>query len=406
LVVGQSGWFAMGNGFGATVQAIERFNNSTYAAGDFVNSGATALNHIARWDGAAWQPLTSANNGQQGVNGNVYALKTYNGSLYAGGGFTTAAGLSSGGLARWDGTNWNIVGGNFSGTVFALEVYNGELIIGGTFPGLNGAQNIAKYNSTTGLYSNLATGGTDSQVRALCIGPDTLLYVGGAFSHAGGVAANRVARWNGSAWSSVRGGVDGNATQVASLVSFHNEVHVFGTFGQAGAALVASPAWARYTTDGMPWVALQPPSFPGICVGHQVRFFAASAAGYFPQTMTWRHNGTPLSAGATPWGSSIAFDFDGVIISNVQAQDAGSYDAVISNSCGSATTSAGTLGVNSADFNGDGDIGTDADIQAFFACLAGSCCPTCGTADFNGDGDFGTDADIEAFFRVLAGGIC
>jgi hypothetical protein len=30
----------------------------------------------------------------------------------------------------------------------------------------------------------------------------------------------------------------------------------------------------------------------------------------------------------------------------------------------------------------------------------------CGSADFNNDGDFGTDQDIEAFFRVLAGGTC
>jgi len=60
----------------------------------------------------------------------------------------------------------------------------------------------------------------------------------------------------------------------------------------------------------------------------------------------------------------------------------------------------------SADFNGDGDIGTDIDIEAFFACLGGSCCPTCGSADFNGDGDVGTDLDIEAFFRVLGGGTC
>jgi hypothetical protein len=60
----------------------------------------------------------------------------------------------------------------------------------------------------------------------------------------------------------------------------------------------------------------------------------------------------------------------------------------------------------SADFNGDGDVGTDADIQAFFACLAGNCCPTCGSVDFNHDGDVGTDSDIESFFRVLAGGPC
>jgi hypothetical protein len=60
----------------------------------------------------------------------------------------------------------------------------------------------------------------------------------------------------------------------------------------------------------------------------------------------------------------------------------------------------------SADFNGDGDLGTDSDIAAFFSCLAGDCCATCGSADFNGDGDLGTDSDIESFFRVLAGGPC
>jgi hypothetical protein len=62
----------------------------------------------------------------------------------------------------------------------------------------------------------------------------------------------------------------------------------------------------------------------------------------------------------------------------------------------------------SADFDCDGDIGTDADIEAFFACIAGNCpaSPCTSTADFDGDGDIGTDADIEAFFRVLGGGNC
>ena len=61
-----------------------------------------------------------------------------------------------------------------------------------------------------------------------------------------------------------------------------------------------------------------------------------------------------------------------------------------------------------SDFNGDGDVGTDQDIEAFFACLGGNCCDTCfaGGADFNADGDIGTDQDIESFFRVLGGGPC
>jgi hypothetical protein len=66
---------------------------------------------------------------------------------------------------------------------------------------------------------------------------------------------------------------------------------------------------------------------------------------------------------------------------------------------------AGLPNTCTADIDQDGDAATDADIEAFFACLAGNCCTHC-TPDFNDDGDAGTDADIEAFFRVLAGGAC
>jgi hypothetical protein len=85
------------------------------------------------------------------------------------------------------------------------------------------------------------------------------------------------------------------------------------------------------------------------------------------------------------------------------------YDQWVAHGKSAPTEMAFTLTTVSActpDFNGDGDVGTDADIEAFFACLAGNCCPTCAGADFNADGDVGTDADIEAFFRVLAGGNC
>jgi len=62
----------------------------------------------------------------------------------------------------------------------------------------------------------------------------------------------------------------------------------------------------------------------------------------------------------------------------------------------------------STDFDGDGDEGTDADIEAFFSAIGGGICPTgtCGSTDFDGDGDEGTDADIESFFRRLGGGPC
>jgi hypothetical protein len=79
----------------------------------------------------------------------------------------------------------------------------------------------------------------------------------------------------------------------------------------------------------------------------------------------------------------------------------GPYIITLTGACFIAGSTCG-----SADFDGDGDTGTDADIEAFFACLGGNCCATCGSADFDGDGDTGTDADIEAFFRILGGGTC
>jgi hypothetical protein len=92
----------------------------------------------------------------------------------------------------------------------------------------------------------------------------------------------------------------------------------------------------------------------------------------------------------------------------------GNYRCVISNECGSGTSGVAVISLTppptcgSADFNCDGDVGTDADIEAFFNCLAGSCpaAPCTSSADFNHDGDVGTDADIEAFFRVLGGNPC
>jgi hypothetical protein len=104
--------------------------------------------------------------------------------------------------------------------------------------------------------------------------------------------------------------------------------------------------------------------------------------------------------------SNLRFDWRGV--GNVTAN--GSPAPGFSIASQSGTQYGGSLPppCGTADFNCDGAVGTDADIESFFACLSGNCPPPpcTSTADFNGDGGVGTDADIEAFFRVLAGGAC
>src|SRR5258705_34815 len=55
--------------------------------------------------------------------------------------------------------------------------------------------------------------GVDSDVVASTVfddGGGPALYVGGFFTTAGGVAANYVAKWNGSSWSALGSGMNGS----------------------------------------------------------------------------------------------------------------------------------------------------------------------------------------------------
>jgi probable HAF family extracellular repeat protein len=110
-----------------------------------------------------------------------------------------------------------------------------------------------------------------------------------------------------------------------------------------------------------------------------------------------------LGAGLTGWTlyQAMGVSANGVVVVGYGRNPQGNFEAF-------RAVLVGTSLCCSADYNCDGDTGTDGDIESFFACLAGSCpaAPCTSTADFNGDGDSGTDADIEAFFRVLAGGVC
>jgi hypothetical protein len=192
----------------------------------------------------------------------------------------------------------------------------------------------------------------------------------------------------------------------------------------AGVGMEAgSPRWIRFTTcvpaDDTNTVTLD---WAGTDVagGASASFF--DTAGNLVTQVTYAGTGTPPptvfnSSNPLPAGTYyMALYYAGIQIQPNSPQTDGRWH-VRGTTQNNGFNFAGTIQVvndgctlpcGTADFDGDGDTGTDADIEAFFACLAGNCCATCypGGADFNADGDTGTDADIESFFRVLAGGPC
>jgi hypothetical protein len=102
----------------------------------------------------------------------------------------------------------------------------------------------------------------------------------------------------------------------------------------------------------------------------------ASASGYGSVTYRWRKNGTPLSDGGTISGAHTAT----LTIDPVSFSDAGSYDVLVTDSCASAGSNAGTLSVEFADVPVSSpfhdDILSIATEGITGGCGGGNYCPT------------------------------
>lgn len=235
-----------------------------YAGGSFEAAGSTIANNVAKWNGTQWVALGA------GVDGEVMALALDgDGNLYVGGDFTMAGGIVANRIAKWNGTAWSALGtgvtangASFRSEIDALVVdTSGNLYAGGYFTtaGNVAVKHIAKWNGTA--WSALGTGvvseGTyiDGQVLTLALDGSGNLYAGGRFTKAGDVAANNVAKWNGTAWSALGAGITGTESYggiFELVIDGNSSLYVGGFFTEAGS--VAANNLAKW--DGTAWSAL------------------------------------------------------------------------------------------------------------------------------------------------------
>ena len=171
--------------------------------------------------------------------------------------FNDANWISMGGYAgTHGGINYGPPIGMRPGFVYAAAFDNsGNLYIGGSFDivGELFASSIAKWNGSS--WSKLGSG-VNGEVRAIvATGGD--VYVGGNFSMAGGVAANNIAKWDGNSWSALGSGIPTNNaptlfTTVFSLAVMGPDLYVGGRFTNAGG--VSAKSIAKW--NGSNWSAL------------------------------------------------------------------------------------------------------------------------------------------------------
>jgi hypothetical protein len=383
-----SDWEPLGAGFAnGTVHDVVQYNGSIYAAGSFTVTGSTVVNRIARWNGSTWQALGS------GLDGPCYALEIYGGYLYVGGSFSTAGTTNTGCLARWNGLSWSTLGSSFAGvSVQDLTVYNNELIIGGSFPGPGGVANVLRWNGSS--LEGFPSGPNDI-VRAMTVSDGTLV-LGGDFTLVGGQIHEHMVRWDGTAWRNFAHATD---APVWALTTFGNEIHVGGTFQDVRDDAIHSPLWARFSEDGVPWLAEQPRSTTVSC-GDNAHFAIYPALGYGSISYEWRKDGVPLADGPTGTGSTILVSGTDLYVQYAGPSDAGVYDMVLTNHCGSTTSFPATLTVVhccAEDLNGNSEI-TLQDLALLLAHFGESGSGLVGDIDRDGDVDLQDLANLLAVF--------
>lgn len=204
---------------------LTTYNNKLIAGGGFTTAGGVTVNKIAQWDGVNWSALGG---GIKSKNSMVYRTIVFNNQLYVAGYFDSVGAVLSKDIAKWDGANWIAIGADSSVTSFAI--FNGELYVAGDFKNIGGitANHIAKWNGVTWspLGSGLRVAPQAGCIRDLCIYQNQL-YVTGRIDSAGGIACNNFARWNGSAWNSVSTGFPFSA---GAMTVWNSKLIVAGSF--------------------------------------------------------------------------------------------------------------------------------------------------------------------------------
>lgn len=247
----------LGSGVTAVCYAlVVDSDGSLYAGGGFSIAGGISVKGVAKWDGSAWSSLPVSYSFSGATLITVRTLSIYNNVVYAGGTFDSY-------LAKWNGIEFQkLPNNNINAAVIAIETANNTLYIGGLFTTPTG--HVAQYNLNEQTPPVSINDGFNGGVTALKWANNTL-YAGGSFTQitSGSVTSNRIAKLVGSQWVPLTGTNGGNGVRssvgganVNSIVydNVRNRLYVGGLFNSAGDVSSNNVAIWDMTTNN--WIAI------------------------------------------------------------------------------------------------------------------------------------------------------
>lgn len=315
-------WTNLDQGFNNDVLTVTVWNGQLIVGGDFTQANGVPVNRVVRWDVATSTFISMGAPGD--FDNDARCMVEFQGDLWVGGDFNNVAGCSPcDGLVKWNDATLTWEGGNsgvdlvggVNETVRVLYVNpnDGNLYMGGEFPELHDGDaaspdfdmsGIAMYDGSN--WFPLGTG-LNEYCRAMHEYNGNLI-AGGYFTNAGGVAANKIAKWNTTTqtWSPMGQGFDaiGPDEYVKSATVWNGIFFAGGAYTQAeGGPMNFIAQW--YEPNVSSPVANFSASATTICEGECVNFSDLSSNS--PDSWTWQFPGANTTTSTSQNPSAICF---------------------------------------------------------------------------------------------------
>lgn len=198
--------------------AFEVVGSDLYLAGAFIQiDGVTMTSRVAKWNGSAWSAFGTV----VGTPFDVFAIHAVGTDLYIGGSVE---------IYKLVGSVWTVIGNTLTGAVTSIKSIGTDVYMSGcqSISAVSIPSRVAKWDGS--VWSSVGAGTTNSSVlRLSVIGTD--LYACGGFLTMSSVAANRIAKWDGAVWTPLGVGLNSNAL---SLTNDGTNLYVGGVFSTAG----------------------------------------------------------------------------------------------------------------------------------------------------------------------------
>lgn len=235
----------------------------TFGTENFPDEGLFA-NRIVRFDSTNQQWMALGSGVGNAPNGPIVSILAFESEILVAGRFQSVGQVPvNGGIASWDGQQWGVLDGNPPCGSIRDMVASAEIVFATTSCFSTGGSEPVNWTGTArwdGLNWDSVGGGFDNQAQAVAADDVTgNIFYGGSFTatrEEPEVQVNRTARWDGFEWSSVGEGAENgvsNATSsfasVRSLAAKNGQVMTEGFFDRAGTIEVEGFAvW-----DGSAW---------------------------------------------------------------------------------------------------------------------------------------------------------